>query len=97
MARTGLFCHQTAQQVQLVRCRDSDQQIGGVNAGLQLGCIRCAVTLNAENIQILGGLLERGGAAVNDGDVMTLARELLGKGTANFAIADDHNFHQILS
>ena len=93
--RAGLLCDQAAKQVQLVRGRHRDQQVGRIHARLKLGLIGRAVSFDAEDVKILGRLLKRIGAAVDNGDVVSLAGKLFGKGASDLAIADDDDFHAI--
>ena len=74
--RADFFCDQAAQQIQFVRHRHRNQQIRRIDAGFHLRCIGCTVSLDAKNVQVLARLLQGLAAAVDDRNLMSLAREL---------------------
>ena len=95
MPRAELFRHEAAEQIQLVRRRHCDQQVGAVDAGLQLCGRHRPVALDAEDVQILHRLLQRHGVLVDDGDLVALPAELLGQCGADLPVADNDNFHTL--
>ena len=93
MSRADFLRHQAAKKVQLVRHRHRDEKVGRVHARLHLRRVRRAVSLDAQNIQVLARLLQGLAASVDDRNFMPLARQLLGKRASDLAVADNHNFH----
>ena len=97
MLRTDLLCDKAAQQIQLILRRHRDDQLRLVNACFKLRGIRRAVSLDAQNVQILNRPLQRRTAAVDNGDLMPLARKLLRQCAADLSVAHDHDPHVLNS
>jgi len=95
--RADLLRDQAAQEVQLVLRRHGDDQIRLVHARLDLRGVGRAVALDAQNVEILDCPLQRRPAAVDNGDLMPLARELLGQRAADLSVAHDHDPHGLNS
>ena len=91
--RADFLCDEAAKKVQLVRHRHRDEKVGRIHARFHLRGICRAVSLDAQNIQVLARLLQGLAAAVNDRYLVPLTRELLGERASDLAVADNHNFH----
>ena len=91
--RADFLCDEAAKKVQLVRHRHRDEKVGRIHARFHLRSVRRAVSLDAQNIQVLARLLQGLAAAVNDRYLMPLTRELFGERASDLAVADNHNFH----
>ena len=86
----------TAQQIQLVRFGDSNQQVSVFNACLHLYTVAGAIAHNAHDIVQVGQRLYQFGGTVDDGDVMPFPAELFNQGRSDLATADDDDAHSFL-
>ena len=91
--RADFFCNQAAQQIQFVRHRHRNQQIRRIDAGFHLRCIGCTVSLDAKNVQVLARLLQGLAAAVDDRNLMSLARELFRECASDLSVTNNDYFH----
>ena len=93
VARADLFGHQTAQQIQFIRRGGGNQQIRFVHTGLNLDGKNGPIAVHAHNIKRIGGRMPPGGVVIDDGNIVPFVRELFSQCAADFAVADDNDFH----
>ena len=93
IAAAGLFRHQAAEQVDLVRVCDGDQKIGLLDAGVLLHGIAGAVALNAQHVKIVRDVGNDTAFGVDYGNVMSLRDQLLYQSAAYLAASYNNNLH----
>ena len=96
VACAQLLGDEAAHQIRLIVVGDSNHQIGVSCACVDEDGDGCAVALHTHDVQRAFAAAQGGGAAVHDGDVVSLLREGLGNGKANFTVANNNNFHNVL-
>ena len=96
VAGTQLLGDEAAHQIRLIVVGDSNHQIGVSCACVDEDGDGRAVALETHDVQRAFAAAQGGGAAVHDGDVVSLLREGLGNGEANFTVANNNNFHNVL-
>ena len=94
MLAAELARYHAAKEVGFIRRGDGDEQIGCGYAGLALQCGAGAIAFHNHDVQMIRRLAECAALAVDDHQIMSFAAERLGKGKADFAVADNHNLHR---
>ena len=96
VAGAQLLGDEAAHQIRLIVVGDSNHQIGVSCACVDEDGDGCAVALQTHDVQRAFAAAQGGSAAVHDGDVVSFLREGLGNGKANFTVANNNNFHNVL-
>ena len=92
--RAQLLADEAAQQVQLVRAGTGNDEVCLIRSGLQLNLPGSAVALHDHHVQLVVGLIQPDPGAVHQRHFMLFLRQLLSKDTADFSVADNHDFHK---
>ena len=93
VAHAEALGNETREQVLFVRGHHGDDKIGRGHAGLHLRVHADAVALDGHDVERVADGVERSRARVDDGDLVTLAEQLLRQRRADLAGSDDNNVH----
>ena len=93
MPCTQLLCHETADDVHFVETCDGNDEIGCVCACFLQYAQRCAVAVYAHDIHHVFCVLQGRGFSVHHGQIMPFAGKLTRESVADFACANNHDFH----
>lgn len=93
VAHTEALGDEAREQILLVRGHHGDDKIGRGHAGLHLRVHADAVALDGHDVERVADGVERSRARVDDGDLVTLAEQLLRQRRADLAGSDDNNVH----
>ena len=95
--RAELFRHQAADEVDLVVFRNGDEKVRLAHARLQKDAGARAVALHTHDVEHGVNVVEHGAVAVDDDQIVVLARHLLGDGVADLTDTDNDDFHFCVS
>ena len=95
VAVARLSCEHTAQQVQLIRAGDCNEDIRLLHARLRQGGDGRAVAENAHHVVGFADVLHTGLVRIDNGHIMTLFTELPRQRCADFAAAHQNDLHRI--
>ena len=91
-----LLGDRAAQQVQLVRARDSDDHVRQLDAGLIEHAQAGAVAADAHHVIDLRGVADDALVRVHNGDIMSLAHQMLRQRMAHLAAAHNDDAQRVL-
>ena len=89
-----LFRDQTAEQIELVRRGDGDQNVRVLDIRLHQRVDGGAVSVQTDGVQLIRNRAETGQRGVDQDKVMILLGKLLRQSQTDLAAADDDNFHR---
>ena len=95
VACAQLLGNEAAHQIRLVMAGNGDDEIGVSCACVDEDGDGSTVALQTHDVQRTFAAAQGGGAAVYNGNIVSLLRESLGDGKAYFTVANDNNFHSI--
>ena len=93
MAVGSLSGDQTGEKVDLVVCRDRDDEVGVLHARLEQNLIACAAAGNSREVETVGQLLQTPFGQVDERQIMPLCGELLRQCGAYLAAAYNYDAH----